>query len=312
MLYLILFILTSGLMIHFARRLTVSGEGLGEALGLEASWVGVLLLASITSLPELIVGSGAVFMGNHSMAVANIFGSNVFNLFIIFLMDVFILRSFTFTGMVDREEGMKLSGLTVVLTLIFIGGFFMKDMTLVGQSPFILAIFGLYVSFLKKSSVAGEKKKVTFEEIKKPLKVFTLDSVGVVLLGLGLSKLADIIAVTPILGIVLGQSVVGALLLAVATSLPELTVSIESVRRGNCQQAMGNILGSNLFNMSTLLVLDVFTKGSLMSYLGDFSVSTVYICLIMHGILFGGLYFSKRSISPVVGILYMISLYFVF
>ena len=82
MMYLLLFVLVAGVMICFAKRLTVSGEELGDALGMEASWVGALLLASITSLPELIIGGGSSLMGNQSMAVSNIFGSNIFNLFI--------------------------------------------------------------------------------------------------------------------------------------------------------------------------------------------------------------------------------------
>jgi len=312
MLYLGLFILTAYVMIMFAKRLTVSGETLGDALGMEASWVGALLLASITSLPELIIGGGSALMGNHSMAVSNIFGSNIFNLFIIFLMDIFILRNFIFIGEIDEKEGIDLSKLTLVMTAVFMGGYFLKDLNILGQSPFILIVLALYLKFLRGEGGQGEKKKVAFDEIKAPLKIFIMDSAGVVGLGLILSKISDIIAVTPIMGYVLGQSIVGALLLAIATSLPELTVSIESVRRGNCQQAMGNILGSNMFNLGTLFVLDLLSKGSLFTYLGEFNYTLPVVAFMMQGILIGGLYLQKNRSSLIMGVIYMASLYFVF
>ncbi len=311
MMYLLLFVLVAGVMIYFAKRLTVSGEELGEGLGMEASWVGALLLASITSLPELIIGGGSSLMGNQSMAVSNIFGSNIFNLFIVFLMDIFILRNFIFMGEIDEEEGINLSKLTLILTAIFMGGFLLKEVNLLGQSPFILIILAVYLKFLKGEGGSGEKKKVSYEDIRKPLKVFIMDSIGVVGLGIALSKIADIIAVTPIMGHVLGQSIVGALLLAIATSLPELTVSIESVRRGNCQQAMGNILGSNLFNLGTLFVLEILSGGSLYTHLAEFNISLPMVAFLMQGVFMGGLYLQKRRSSLVMGVIYMASLYFV-
>ena len=311
MLHLLLFIIIAGIMICFARRLTVSGEKLGEVLGMEASWVGALLLASITSLPELIVGISSVSMGNHSMAVSNIFGSNIFNVFIIFLMDIFVLKKFVFIGEVDRKEGEKLSKLAVLFIAIFLGGYLIKDVSFLGQSPSILLIVLIYLRFLNSEGGQGEKNRRPFSEIKKPLKSFIIDSLGVVLLGIALSKIADTLSTTPIMGYVLGQSIVGGVLLAVSTSLPELIVSIESVRRGGFQQAMGNILGSNLFNLGTLFILDMFTKGSLFLHIGDFNSALPVMDLTMQVIFLGGILFKKRRVSILMGAVYFVSLYFI-
>ncbi len=311
MIVLILFCLIAGMMICFARRLTVSGERLGDVLGMEASWVGALLLASITSLPELIVGISSVFLGNHSMAVSNIFGSNIFNVFIIFLMDIFILRRFIFMSRIDGEEGGKLSKLSLVLIGLFLGGYLMKDLSVLGQSPFIFLIILLYLRFIKNEGGQGGRERRPFSEIKGPLKTFLIDSTGVVVLGIALSRVADTLSVTPIMGWVLGQSLVGGLLLAVSTSLPELIVSIESVRRGGFQQAMGNILGSNLFNLGTLFILDIFTRGSLFSRLGDFNPALPLMDIAMQIIFIGGILFRRREASLVMGAVYAISLYFI-
>ncbi len=311
MLMLILFCLIAGMMICFARRLTVSGERLGDVLGMEASWVGALLLASITSLPELIVGISSVFLGNHSMAVSNIFGSNIFNVFIIFLMDIFILRSFVFMSRVDGGEGRKLSKLALILIGLFLGGYMMKDLNLMGQSPFILGIILLYLGFIRSEGGQGGRERRPFSEIRGPLKSFLLDSAGVVILGIALSKVADTLSTTPIMGWVLGQSIVGGLLLAVSTSLPELIVSIESVRRGGFQQAMGNILGSNLFNLGTLFILDIFSRGSLFNYLGDFNMTLPLMDITMQLIFIGGILFGRKEVSLLMGAVYVISLYFI-
>ncbi|GLI54539.1 sodium:calcium antiporter [Propionigenium maris DSM 9537] len=308
---LILFFLIAGMMICFARRLTVSGERLGDVLGMEASWVGALLLASITSLPELIVGVSSVFLGNHSMAVSNIFGSNIFNVFIIFLMDIFILRRFIFMSSIDGDEGRKLSKLSLVLIVLFLGGYLMRDVSVLGQSPFILGIILLYLRFIRSEGGQGSRERRPFSEIMGPLKSFLLDSTGVVVLGIALSRVADTLSITPIMGWVLGQSLVGGLLLAVSTSLPELIVSIESVRRGGFQQAMGNILGSNLFNLGTLFILDIFTKGSLFSHLGDFNTALPLMDIAMQVIFITGICFRRKEASLLMGAVYAISLYFI-
>ncbi len=308
---LILFFLIAGMMICFARRLTVSGERLGDVLGMEASWVGALLLASITSLPELIVGVSSVFLKNHSMAVSNIFGSNIFNVFIIFLMDIFILRRFIFMSRIDGEEGRKMSKLSLVLIGLFLGGYLMKDPSVLGQSPFILLIILLYLRFIRSDGGQGGRERKPFSEIKGPLKSFLIDSAGVVVLGIALSRAADTLSVTPIMGWVLGQSLVGGILLAVSTSLPELIVSIESVRRGGFQQAMGNILGSNLFNLGTLFILDIFTRGSLFSQLGDFNPVLPLMDIAMQLIFIGGIFFRRREASLLMGAAYAIALYFI-
>ena len=311
MINLILFCLIAGMMICFARRLTVSGERLGDVLGMEASWVGALLLASITSLPELIVGMSSVYLGNHSMAVSNIFGSNIFNVYIIFLMDIFILKRLIFMERIDAGEGRKLSKLALTLTGLFMGGYLMKDLQLFGQSPFILGIILLYLRFIKSEGGQGGRERKSFSEVRGPLKSFLIDSTGVVVLGIALSRVADALSVTPIMGWVMGQSIVGGVLLAVSTSLPELIVSIESVRRGGFQQAMGNILGSNLFNLGTLFILDLFTKGSLFTYLGDFNITLPLMDIAMQGIFITGICFRRREVSLLMGAVYVISLYFI-
>ncbi|UUV17942.1 hypothetical protein NRK67_11655 [Fusobacteria bacterium ZRK30] len=298
MIYLILFFIVAGGMVFFAKRLTYSGDSLGKSLGMESSWVGIVLLASITSLPELVTGITSTNLGNQTMAVANIFGSNTFNLFIIFILDAIILKRFVFIKNIDRKEGLKLSILTLFLSSIFILGSLFKEVELLGQSPFILFIFGGYIFFMKsQGGNEEEKKKIDYTKVIKPFKIFLIDSIGVVILGFILSQTADKLAVTPIMGIVLGQSIIGGFLLAVSTSLPELIVSTEAVKKGDFQMAMGNILGSNLFNLATLMVVEFISRGSLYNYLEGFNFSVVGAALLIQGIFSIGLYYKKEKFS---------------
>lgn len=298
MIYLILFFIVAGGMVFFAKRLTHSGDNLGKSLGMESSWVGVVLLASITSLPELVTGITSTNLGNQTMAVANIFGSNTFNLFIIFILDVIILKKFVFIKNIDRKEGLKLSALTLFLSSIFILGSFFKKLEFLGQSPFILFIFLGYIYFMRSQGGNGEEKKtIDYMQVIKPLKVFLMDSTGVVILGFILSQTADKLAVTPIMGIILGQSIIGGFLLAVSTSLPELIVSTEAVRKGDFQMAMGNLLGSNLFNLATLMVVEFVSRGSLYNHLENFNFSVVGAALLIQGIFSISLYYKKEKLS---------------
>ncbi len=212
---------------------------------------------------------------------------------------------------IDGEEGRKMSKLSLVLIGLFLGGYLMKDPSVLGQSPFILLIILLYLRFIRSDGGQGGRERKPFSEIKGPLKSFLIDSAGVVVLGIALSRAADTLSVTPIMGWVLGQSLVGGILLAVSTSLPELIVSIESVRRGGFQQAMGNILGSNLFNLGTLFILDIFTRGSLFSQLGDFNPVLPLMDIAMQLIFIGGIFFRRREASLLMGAAYAIALYFI-
>ncbi|MCS5422806.1 MULTISPECIES: hypothetical protein [Psychrilyobacter] len=142
-----------------------------------------------------------------------------------------------------------------------------------------------------------EKKKLDYTKIKKPLKIFLIDSAGVVILGYILSQTADKLAVTPIMGILLGQSIIGGFLLAVSTSLPELIVSTEAVKKGDFQMAMGNILGSNLFNLAALMIVEFISRGSLYNYLEGFNFSIAGAAVLTQGIFSIGLYYKKEKLS---------------
>lgn len=314
MVYLVMFFVAAYFMVYFAKRLTNSGEKLGSSMGLESSWVGILLLASVTSLPELITGIGSTLMGNHSMAVSNIFGSNVFNIFIIFIIDIIVLRRFVFISKITLEDSLPLIKLSLVMSGIFLSGFFFENLLILGQSFFTLIIFILYVLYIKNNQGQNEKSdsKREIKSLKKELKNFTVDSTGVLILGIVLAVISDILSKVSILGVTLGENIVGVLLLAVSTSLPELIVSTQSINNGNFKQALGNILGSNVFNLSTLFIVDIFTKGSFYNILGADEFIFPFFFVFIQIFLLYGISRKQSKVSFVLGGVYLASVFFTF
>lgn len=314
MIYLILFFITAYFMVYFAKRLTNSGEKLGSSMGLDASWVGILLLASVTSLPELITGISSTLMGNHSMAVSNVFGSNVFNIFIIFIIDIVVLKKFVFISKISLKESLPLIKLSLIMTGLFLVGFFFRDILIFGQSLFIILIFITYIFYIKnnKGNDKGSDYNKEGKSIKNELKDFAIDSTGVLILGVILAIISDSLSKISILGITLGENIVGVLLLAISTSLPELIVSIESIKNGNFRQSLGNILGSNVFNLSTLFVIDLFTKGSFYKNLSINEFIFPFFFIFIQMFLIYGINKRKSKVSFILAGTYFASLFFTF
>ncbi len=296
------FLITAGGLLYFAKRLTISGECLGERLGLDSTLIGALLLASITSLPELVTSGASAYIGNEAMAVANIFGSNIFNLSIIFFVDIFILKKCHVIGSVDRESSLKMLKGLIAAILLFILGFWINYP--IGRVSIITPlIFTVCIMFFQGEE--GGAKECENKSLKKQLATFIIDAGGVMILAIVLSRIANFMSVTPILGVTLGQTVVGGFFLALTTSLPEFMVSIEAVRRKNYNMAMGNILGSNLFNLATFVLLDLLTSESIYLNLGELKHSMIGGALIMHSILFLGIIFRNRYFSLMMGVTYI-------
>lgn len=296
------FLITAGGLLYFAKRLTVSGECLGDRLGLDSTLVGAILLASITSLPELITSGASAYIGNESMAVANIFGSNIFNLSIIFFVDIFILRGCHLIGRVERASSLKMLKGLIATILLFISGFWINST--IGRISIITPlVFLVCIMFFQGEEQSPEDCENI--DLKKQLFIFIIDAVGVISLAIILSKIANLLSITPIFGFTFGQTLVGGFFLALTTSLPEFMVSIEAIKRKNYNMAMGNILGSNLFNLATFILLDFLTRESIYLNLGELKYSMIGGALAMHSILFLGIILRNRYFSLMIGATYL-------
>jgi len=263
-------ILVAGsIVVLLASRLTRLADTLADRYNLGKAWIGMLLLATVTSLPEVVTGGTAVWLGNANMALATLFGSCSFNIILIVLMNAVIgggsiLRRANGSHVLTSSFGiilMALSLLAITLVLRF-----------EARPGLARACEGTLCAIIAVSYCAFVKLTYNFEHSDRPPTVTEAASVATTR-GLGwkiglislllvtaswwLTNTGDVLSTHPIeaLGRPLGATFVGAAFLALATSLPEVVTCLAAVRMGQLDLALGNIFGSNMFNILVIPIL---------------------------------------------------------
>ena len=243
-------------------RLSAAADVLAERLGVGHAFIGVVLLGAVTSLPELITSLASItLIGSADLAVGNIFGSNLFNVLIIAVMDFFFRERSFDSGNVLTANLSTLVALVAITGLMF-GG----DAGGVGHvSMFSIAVAGLYLLSMRALYSHDQGNRLE-DEMGDPLgEEPSRGPLGPVVVTTALSAAGVIVAgivATHAVGDIaqqydLGESFAGGLFLAAATSLPELVVCLSAVRMGSTTMAAGNVFGSNLFNLAILPIADL-------------------------------------------------------
>jgi cation:H+ antiporter len=273
-----------------------SADALAGAYGWGRGWVGLALLATVTSLPELASGVSAVaFVGAPNLAVGNALGACVVNLLFLVVVDALqrqqpMYREASATHLLSAAFGVVMLGF-VALSLLT--GTRAPAVLHVGiYSPLLLV---LYLLALKGVHGHEHQAMSAGMAMRSPLPVaqtrvewrrFGLAAAVVLAAGSWLPKVADGLATT--LG--LSRSFVGTVLMAVVTTLPEMAVTLGALRLGALDMAIGNLLGSNLFNVVILAVDDVFyVRGPLLADAAPVHAGTAVTAMVMTGLVIIGL-----------------------
>jgi cation:H+ antiporter len=271
-------------------RLARYGDVLGEKSGLGRSWIGVVLLAATTSLPELFTGLGATALAAlPDIALGDVLGSCMFNLLILSLMDAVQPEPIS----TRAHQGHALS-IGFGLLLIGVAGIGLAaDHRLpalgwIGlYSPVLIAVYfvAMRVIFAHEQQRRARETRDVAEQLqygettlRSAVVHYSVAAVAVVAAALWLPQLgAELARQTG-----LGEAFVGSLFIAITTSLPEIVVSLAAVRIGALDLGIGNVLGSNLFNLLILGLDDVFYRqGPLMADAGvSHSISIVAIVMM--------------------------------
>ena len=233
---------------------------------LSGAFIGGVLLSAVTSLPELLTSlSSTVWLKNPGLSLGNILGSNLFNMTIIAMLIILwtsnfkksnISKSHSYTAWVTLAIYVA-----VALNMLNIVNF--EVVTISITSIIILVLYTLGVKTMSNddSGTADEFKDetavTTSLSLKQIIVRFILVSFGLVFSSILITYVTDIIAAR----LNLGASLAGALLLGIATSLPELTSCVSLVKIGNFNVSVGNIVGSNLFNFLIIFISDVLFIG---------------------------------------------------
>jgi cation:H+ antiporter len=294
-----LFIVFSG------AKLSLYGDVIANKTGISGSWIGLILLASVTSLPELIIGISSLTLADvPNIAVGDVFGSCVFNLTILIVLD-FLLRGESLYRRASHSHILS-AGFGVVL-IGFAGlNVLLNDKTMVFNIGHIGAytpvIILLYLIAMRAVFVHERAQLRDFvEEIADRYPTITLRQAS---FRYALAAVFIIAAGTyiPFVSAQLAEAMgwhetfVGTIFVAAVTSLPELTVTIAALRIGALDMAIANLLGSNLFNIAILAFDDlIFLKGSLLSHISPMHAFSALSAVIMTGVVIIGLVYRPNT-----------------
>lgn len=224
---------------------------LANSLGIPALVIGLTIVSFGTSLPEMVVSVGAALEGYPALSLGNIIGSNIANILIILGVSAMIYPITVDPNIMKRD-----TPLLVLITLIFIAFCWDGAISRIEASAFVLFIVGYTVYIFRTAKNGYDPELVHEMEEETAVKLPTWKAValivgGLALLIVGSDILIDGAIVTArLLGV--SEAVIGLTIVAIGTSSPELITSVLAARRKHSDIALGNIIGSNLFNLTAI------------------------------------------------------------
>lgn len=262
---------------------------------LSGAFIGGILLSAVTSLPELFTSlSSTLLLDEPGLCLGNILGSDLFNLAVLAVLIVVFNRSFAVADIAHGHQNV-LWLLLIAYTAVALNMLGVLSMELFTISITSIVLFACYAASIKYLS--GEDKEDDGEEDTNPMTLkqilvrFALVAVGIVVLSVLISQVTDMLAEE----LNLGKSLAGALFMGVATSLPELSSTIALFRKKSFDIAVGNIVGSNIFNLIILALCDVLYTGTgLYDFSDPKTVSLLVFGFLAHPLVLCALKFRHR------------------
>lgn len=316
----LIFAIGAGVIWYAGTKLERYGDAISRQTGLGKAFVGMLLLAAATSLPELATTLTATLSGNITLAVSNILGGVVTQTAVLALADVLVgrgaLTRFT-PGFVLLIQGV---GLILLLTIVPMAAA-MGDMAsitlnlagmeyriaLIPLSLLVMFLVVMYLSYryeeyprwrrvpddgaedvqaIDDSAEEEEPEDIPKKGSYKPFFYFALFGLLVLVAGFVITRTAEALATQT----GLGSSFIGATLLAISTSLPEISTTTTAIRHDNYSMAISNIFGSNAFDVSLLAIVSLVSGGAyLFQDSLNFSMFAVALGIFMTGVYLWGL-----------------------
>ena len=307
MLFLQLLLLALGfaLLVKGADCFVEGASGIADKFKIPQLVIGLTIVAMGTSAPETAVSITAALKGNADIAVGNVVGSNILNIFIILGISSAITAIAVAKTTVRYEIPIMLA-ITVLLLIFGVNG----GSICLWEGAVFLICFAGYLGYMFVMVKRGEMQSEVIESTEKPVwKLLLMSFIGLAFIVLGSDVTVDAAtALAKAFG--MSEKFIGLTIVALGTSLPELFTSVIAARKGKADIAIGNIVGSNIFNI--LFVLGV----SALILPIPFEISFVTDCLvaIAAGVVLWLCVFRKKKLVRFDGILMLIcyAAYFVF
>jgi len=297
------FLVVTALIVFSGTRLTRYGDVISEKTGLSRLWLGMVLMAGVTSLPELATGLSAVASNLPDIAVGNILGSCVFNVGILGVLDT-LSRKVPLSSKVNQANI-----LSAGMSILFLGGVSLS-LYLGGQLPG-LGWMGLYTPLIAFGYLGTMRMAFKFEKRRSTSAAGLVVDREASALTLGAAILRYALHAAVVVGAAvflpsiaeriaemtgLGQTFVGNIFVAISTSLPEMTVCLAAMKIGAVDMAVGNIFGSNIFNMFILAIEDIFYfQGPILSFVQGQNLIPSLLAVAMTGLAIAGLIYNAEK-----------------
>ena len=261
---LVLFLFLAGLTIYLSFRLSYYADLLNKTTNISGVFIGGILLAGLTSLPEFVTCLSSIFLNNPYLAIGDILGSNFFNISIMCLFDILFIKTMFYNYTKNKYYIIYLLLIINYLIMyLFMGGILNLELFNIGTPSFIIIIS--YIIYLKKAQEKDSKKEIIKTKEHVLLK-FLIVGILMVIVSIFLTLIVNLIAdKNPNVA----SSFIGAILLGITTSMPEVITFIALIKMKSFDLALSDIIGSNLFNLLILAIGDIFLKNKEIYYFVD-------------------------------------------
>ncbi|WP_374089210.1 sodium:calcium antiporter [Methylomicrobium lacus] len=285
--------------------LALYGDVIAEKTGLGGSWVGFSMLATVTSLPELVTGiSSVTYVGVPDIALGDALGSCVFNLLLIVMLDFMHRGSSVYTRasqghILSAGFGVVLLGFVAFNILLYRNGFRLSLWHIGLYAPIIVLFYIVSMRTVFRFEKAQHLEAV--EEIAerhpkmslaKAIAFYCVAAAVVIAAGIRLPLTADHVAQA----MDWQRSFVGTVFVALATSMPEVAVTFSAFRIGALDMAISDLFGSNLFNLVIIALDDVaYVKGPLLADVSSAHLISAQSAIMMTGVAIVGLLYRPNT-----------------
>lgn len=262
-------------------------DELGELTGMGGSMAGLVLLAFATSLPELVVGCSAAYIGAPNLTVGDLLGSSLFNLLILAVLDLLYRTSGRMLSPAGAAHALSATASLVLTAIVLV--FLLIDVPFsLGRLGFgSVAIALTYVAGLRLVYFDQRVGRVVAEVIaehaaettsmKRAVTGYLICTAVILVAAPLLARTADRLAIDT----GLGGTFVGTAFVALVTSLPEVTTTRAAMRMGAFEMAIGNVLGSNSFNMVILVAVDLVYGEPLLASVSETHAITAALVILV-------------------------------
>lgn len=283
-------------------RLSYYADVISRRTVLGQAVTGVLLLGGITSLPEIAVAGAASLGGNAPLAVNNLLGGFAMQVAILALADIAI-RDKTLTFAVPDPIVLLQGALGILLVALVAVGIVVGDSAFLGAGIWTWGVFGLFLCAIVLVSNSardpswqavgqppgpeiGQTEPEAERGLMRPVIGIALAGLVILVMGYTLARSGEALAAQT----GLGDSFFGAVFLAIATSLPEISTVLAAVQLGRYVMAVCDIFGTNLFDITVVLLVDLlYAGGPVLNEVGSFSVAAGLLGILVTAIYLVGL-----------------------